>query len=855
MKYPIKRIFSLLLAVLVGLTALGGMAATASAEELEEENTSAYVLSYKGTVEGYAYGGLAYMYTSPFYMKHSYSDPNTESAWTYTYSNEIFQLINTTKLAEGGTGAYASIPVYCTDVDTETSSNANYRRINLEDSTYHASGAAARLRAVILNSFPYIQDMAVITDAANIWLNANGITAIEDLQIGEAMVATQQAIWKITHGDKYTVEDHFVSCGTFDGSNAVYQINAEETETDNTESNIQGLYQYLLSLKGMAPQKDAVSEATFENVVYSAAKEGDGTYTVTVDFAVNTSLSDGDELTLTATCGDEAQTRVLSSGGTYNVTFKGLSDRKEVKLELDGWQLGGDVYLFDALGERSSSQSMIGYDNSRLPVHGEVKASPDRVVNIYKTSSEATGKKPLANIEFELYRVATMEQLETQQVVLSEQPTDEEIAKYQKSENLVAVLKTDVQGFATYNFTDNSQPDGVYMVVERFSDATTGPIEPFFLIVPGTTEDGTGHAYTITVSPKNTTETGPDVYKDVTKLDNNEDSYAVDALHTWIIRGGVPAGIGNAQKYVITDIIDYRLTYQEGSPAVKLFTKAGEELTLTADTHYVLNEGTVVKEFEDVGEKTVSQFTISLTADGMDYVAANLGSGSNIPEIRVYFQAAINANASMGEEIPNQAHLDYTNSAGVDYDSDSDTPKVYTGGINILKTDTAGETLADAVFKIAREATDAECKDNGIVKETLTVGEKTLTVVFEDFYPTRDLSGEKVNEVTTDAEGKAVIYGLPYGTYYIVETKAPAGYNLLTAPIEVSVSASSHLTEADDVKDENGVAIDNTVKVINTKFTLPETGGIGTTIFTVTGLAIIGTAGILLLMNMKKKKY
>lgn len=840
MKYHLKRIFAVLLAVLVAVSTVGNLAPAAFAEEIEV--TDAYVLTYNASVEDYEYGSFPYMYTSPFLMAHSYNDPETGSSWSYTYSNEIFQLVNTAKLAEGGTGAYASLAVYCTDVDTNTTSGSSYRRINLEDSTYHATGAAARLRAVILSSFPYIQEVSAIEASANIWLNANGETAIEGLQIGEAMVATQQAIWSITHGSKYTIVNHYSGFGGYDGAKAVYQINSEEIETEYSGDNIEALYNYLVNLKGMAPLDDAVSESTFENVVYSAAKNEDGTYTITATFTVNTTVGTGDALNLSASCDGQVQSVELLSGGQYAFTFENVSDRKEVKLEINGYQVGGDVYLFDATGDRDTSQSMIGYDNSRLPVHGEVVATPDRVLNIYKTTSDA-GKMPLANIEFEVYQVATMKQLESGVVTLGEKPTASEIETYKKNP-LIAVLKTDVQGFATYNFTENDMPDGVYMIVERYSTATTGPVEPFYIIVPGTTESGDGYAYTITVNPKNTTEQGPNIQKDVTRLDNNHDTYDVNETHTWIIRGGVPAGIDSAVKYEISDTIDYRLTYHKGSPVVKLATKAGEELSLSAGIHYTLTEGTAV-----VNERTVECFRISLTSAGMAYVADNLDSGSVIPEIRVYFKAVINANASMGEEIPNQAHLDYTNSAGVEYEADSDEPEVHTGGTNILKTDTAGNALEGAVFKIARETLEGET-----ATDILTVDGESLEVVFADFYAATDLSGEKVTEVTTDKDGKAVIYGLSYGTYYIVETKAPQGYNLLTAPIKVEINAISHLTEADGELDAEENVIDKTVKVINTRFILPETGGMGTTVFTVTGFGIICAAAMLIVMNTRRKK-
>ena len=251
----------------------------------------------------------------------------------------------------------------------------------------------------------------------------------------------------------------------------------------------------------------------------------------------------------------------------------------------------------------------------------------------------------------------------------------------------------------------------------------------------------------------------------------------------------------------------------------------------------------------------MDQFTVSLTEKGMAYVAQNLGTGTEYtPEIRVYFKAVINENAAMGQIIPNQATLDYTNSAGVDYESKSDIPEVHTGGTNILKVDSSENPLAGAIFKIAREATAEELANESIQKELLTIGEdKTITVVFEQFHATKDLSGEKVSQVTTDENGEAVLYGLAYGQYYIVETKAPAGYNLLTAPIAVTIDAESHLTAA-DFEPEAEDAVDNTIQVVNTRFVLPDTGGVGTTLFTVTGIAVMGCAGLLILMNSKKKR-
>ena len=130
MKGNWNRVFALCMALMLCVSAIGGMVLTANAEETTGEEitrTNSYVLTYNGNVEGYTYGSVPYMYKSPFKMRHAYNDPaaGPNSVWEYTYTNEIFQLVNTSKLAEGGEGAYASIPVYCTDVDTGTINDSN----------------------------------------------------------------------------------------------------------------------------------------------------------------------------------------------------------------------------------------------------------------------------------------------------------------------------------------------------------------------------------------------------------------------------------------------------------------------------------------------------------------------------------------------------------------------------------------------------------------------------------------------------------------------------------------------------------------------------------------------------------
>lgn len=183
------------------------------------------------------------------------------------------------------------------------------------------------------------------------------------------------------------------------------------------------------------------------------------------------------------------------------------------------------------------------------------------------------------------------------------------------------------------------------------------------------------------------------------------------------------------------------------------------------------------------------------------------------------------------------------------------TGGVAVGGIQILKTNVSGDPLEGAVFQIAREVKDSELTDGKLDKQILKVGEENKIVTYENFWNNRELAGERTNSVTTDSEGKAAIYGLPYGTYYLVETAAPEGYNRITSPIRLTIHKYSHLTEEDNVRDDKGVVIDNTLHIINIRYTLPDTGNRNTVQMTAAGVGILFSAAALLLLNRKRRGW
>lgn len=764
----------------------------------------------------------AYVCASPFVADFTLTGEDGKTFFSGEDFVEVYHLT-----ADGAGEQAVSIAAYSVSPDAEAPEKTGYRRVGLEDSGCFSAETAGKLRAVVQGLYPH-KNVAAIQAAANPWLQSHGLPEIRQLQSGEAVLAAQLAVWELTNQGKFSVNDYlsrWEDMTTPGWRNYLRKVtNADvsrEPLTEDSASNVAGLYRYLCGLKPAAPGCETVSDATLQNPVYTAVKESDGTYTVTVRVDIQTTVGSLDALTLSAECGGQVREQTVTEAGSCTVSFSGLAGRPEVTLEITGTQHGGDVYLFEGENHR-----LLGFDDSVLPVHGRLLVKPDCILNIQERE-EGSGL-PLSNIRFDLYRAATRELLESGAFSLSASSDEAAMKGFRTPENLVTILTTDIHGFASYNFTANNQPDGVYLVVQRTEGEAAEVSAPFFLVVPGVGADG-GNAYTLNVKPTGTVEAAPGAQVNVGEVGSTDSSFDVGQIHTWILRGSIPSGIRTAQKYTITGSFNEHLALNESAPTVSLLTRAGAEIGLTEGDHYTVSHN-------DGG----GELCVSLTPAGMAYAAANQGEGACAPEIRVRVRAAITESAGLGTSIPCVASIGYLNAAGIFYEAQSEAGEVHTGGIHLFVSDEAGQPLSGGTFRLARagESSDGE-------SAVLKVNGAEINVTFVNFH-TGD--GKKpVSEVTTGEDGTALLRGVAYGRYYLVQTKAPEGRDKLSQPVAVTVSASSHLTVQDGWRDAHGMTVDNTVQLVNGEEILPKTGDISAVVFVVAGSILIGAICALIL--------
>ena len=248
---------------------------------------------------------------------------------------------------------------------------------------------------------------------------------------------------------------------------------------------------------------------------------------------------------------------------------------------------------------------------------------------------------------------------------------------------------------------------------------------------------------------------------------------------------------------------------------------------------YLGFESTLPEGTYTLDKTATDDYTFKFSVDSTQYLDwAGLGGHQLI----ITYTATLNdddATTAVNTKETNTVTFDYSNYPYVanSHKQKTDTVDVTTFAIKIDKYVDGEETnkLAGAKFDLYR---------------TVYPGETGVTIPHTSIQGIK-LEGDKV----TDADGVATFEkyeanGTNYD-YYLVETQAPSGYNLLDKAVTVN------FTDA-DVENTAGVY---TVKVPNSSgIQLPITGGTGTVIFTIIGIALMVGAVVLFVVSRKKAK-
>lgn len=347
-------------------------------------------------------------------------------------------------------------------------------------------------------------------------------------------------------------------------------------------------------------------------------------------------------------------------------------------------------------------------------------------------------------------------------------------------------------------------PYALYLVAETKSPSTvTDPVEPFLVTIPFPTgpegENANQWIYDVHVYPKNA----------VTKLEKTvveptADELKYGDLTRWQITASVPVLNGEElETFTVTDqvdpaqlafVTDAQATALGVAPSSVTVTKGGSTVALVAGDYSIAPSG-------------ADKLVLTFTAQGLDKLEAQAQGGTVTFTVLTQVKA-VPANGTI----------------------ENDAVAVVNGSeLTTDKTTTVGQLR---VLKFAK-ADGTEVALNGAKFK-----------LFLDQAGTKPVTVAGASEWTTATNGTLTIPALRPGSYWLVETAAPAGYQLDATPTKVEVVAGQATTAVNFVKVENSQA---------PAWALPLTGGDGALWFGVGGAAlVVMTVGIALLAARRR---
>ena len=438
--------------------------------------------------------------------------------------------------------------------------------------------------------------------------------------------------------------------------------------------------------------------------------------------------------------------------------------------------------------------------------------------------------------------------------------------------NGTAMAETDAAG---HTFASDME-QGLYLVVEtKVPENVTSTCNPFFVSLPMTTIDGTAWNYDVTVYPKNQTG-NPTLEKTVREAKNSTgkntgsltdigDGYAHTASASigdtvdYQIISTLPTITSKASalsEYTYVDTLSKGIRYNKNDVVIEFFKDAGcTDKIATWDE----NSGKFTVAYDDAQ----NTMTIRMTDTGLSEIneaatvyTNSVKRGYSDCTMRITYAATLTADAKMGDtDNPNEVVLTWKRTNTTYFDTLKDCCHVYTYGIDVLKqfSDNGGN-VRNVKFRLHNDTDDcyiiADLKDGIYYAKGITSKKSDATT----FIP--------------NSSGHIVVKGLEDDAYSLTEIATDKGYVLLKDAVKIVITTkensacekcgtklltASATVNGKDVTMTDGNAIVPLTVVNNPGFDLPKTGGYGTWMFTVGGVALLGAAAFIVVKSRKHK--